>query len=272
MTDRSEASSILYKEVWLFLISILILNAIFVTAIAMEWLPRRYFADGRLYLLVGTLVGAIVVMRGPRTVIELVKPLLVVRFNWLWFFIAMFWPIVFSVTFVIVRSILTGDEMKIIGPGFQLFYRDGFLLNIFILALIGEIVWVGYCLKNLSKFHSLVLTALIVGTFWSLWWTPMMYHQIGIVPNLEIIGLTMNMIGIAFFCGFFYTLTGSGLPILFMQFCFNNSILAFPVLPGASSQLSYQIYSGLYMLIGMFCVVILLPYIQRRRGMAAAPA
>lgn len=266
MTETDQAPRRLRTEVWLFFIAILILNSLFVAGIGEGLIPKHYFSKGRLVLLLGTLVGAIVVMRGPRAVLELIKPLLVWRISPLWFIAAFLWPILFAVTFVIGRSFVMDIPLEIIGGGIKLFSREGFLLNMLIVALVGEIVWVGYAIRNLSKFHPLAIAALITGTFWTLWWGPMMIYQIGIVPGLDFLGLWMNMVGIAFFCAFFYTLTRSGLVILVMQFCYNGSSLAFPILPNAEGLLSYQIYSALYMITGFLFLTVLLPIFRRRQA------
>lgn len=252
-------------EVWLFFISILILNTVFVTGVGQGWIPQQYFSQGRFVLLAGTLAAVVLLSRGPGSVLGLVKPLFVWRISPWWFVAALLWPILFSITFVIGQSVVTGTPLEIFSSGVELLGRRRFLIAIFIAALVGEIVWVGYAIRNLSKSHSLVVAALITGTFWGLWWLPMVIFDIGIVPELSFLGLWMNMVGIAFFCAFFYTLTHSGLVILVMQFCFNSCVLAFPVLPNTAGPIAYQVYSGLYMIIGFLFLTVLLPNLVRKR-------
>ena len=266
MTDSTSAPTSLRTEVWCFFAAILLLNTAFVVAVGEGLIPRHHFPNGRLLLLGGTLVAVMVLFRGPRALLELVRPLLVWRLSPLWFLAAFLLPAVFSALFVIGRAVLSGAPLEILGPGFPLLQRDGFLLNILIVALVGEIVWVGYAIRTLNKFYSLTMAAVITGTFWALWWLPMVLYSVGVTPGLPFTGLWMNMLGIAFFCAFFYKATGSGLVILGMQFCVACSVLAFPVLPNIAGATSYQIYAALYMVLGFLAVVVLLPMFQKHRS------
>ncbi len=252
------------REVWFFFVAIFIINSVFVIGVGQDWIPRHYFPQGRFFLLGGTLAVVVLLSRGPGSVLGLLKPLSVWRISPLWFVLAFLWPILFCVLFVIGQAVMTGAPVEIFAPGVELLRRQRFLVNIFIAALVGEIVWVGYAIRNLSKSYSLTGAALITGTFWGLWWLPMVIYEVGIVPELSFLGLWMNMVGIAFFCAFFYTLTGSGLVILVMQFCFNSCVLAFPVLPNTAGPIAYQVFSGLYMVVGFLFLTVLLPRLQRR--------
>lgn len=260
------------REVWFFFLAILILNSAFVTGVGQGWIPKHYFPQGRFLLLGGTLAAVVLLSRGPGSVWGLVKPLLVWRVPPFWFLAAFLWPILFSVAFVIGHAIFSDRPLEILGPGADLLTRQRFIINIFIAALVGEIVWVGYAIRTLSKSYSLVIAALVTGTFWGLWWLPMVIFEIGIVPDLSFLGLWMNMVGIAFFCAFFYTLTGSGLVILVMQFCFNCCVLAFPVLPNTAGAVGYQVYSALYMIVGFLFLVVLLPILKNRHHAISADA
>lgn len=259
-------------EVWIFFAAILVLNTAFVLAVGEGLIPKHHFPRGRLVLLGGTLAAVVLLFRGPKALFELIRPLFVWRISPLWFIAAFLLPAVFSALFVIGRAVLTGAPIEILGPGAQLLERDGFLLNILIVALVGEIVWVGYAIRTLSLFHSLRMAAIITGTFWAAWWLPMVIYSVGVTPGLPFFGLWMNMLGIAFFCAFFYKATGSGLVILGMQFCVACSVLAFPVLPNIAGALSYQIYSALYMVLGFLTLTVLLPMVQGRAGEAPAGA
>lgn len=265
MTPTTTAPAALRTEIWVFLIAIVVINFIFVTGVGEEIIPGKYYSRGRLVLLGGALVAIVFFARGFKGLFELIQPLFVWRVSPVWFVLAVLWPIVFAAAFVVGQSMVTGAPLELFNQsGLRLFQREGFLLNIFMLALIGEIVWVGYAVRNLSKFYSRQLTAVITGTFWALWWVPMMIYQIGIIPDLTYAGLWMGQVGIAFFCLFFYQVTRSGLVILMMQYCFNLTLIAFPVLPGNAGAAAYDLFCGLYLVLGFLSVTLVLPRLLRQ--------
>lgn len=264
-TNRRYAAQ---AEVWIFFLAIILVNTAFVAFIAEDVLPKSLFPRGRFLLLGAVLAAVVFLSRGFWATIDLVRPLTVWRINPVWFLVAALWPILFSVGFVIAKILVTGGEWQIVSPGIGLLTQPRLLTTIFIAALVGEIVWVGYAIRNLGHHYPKTVAALLTGTAWALWWLPMAYYQIGIVPGLSMVGLWMNMVGIAFFCTFFYTLTGSGLVIFAMQFCFNSSILAFPVLPRSGGPWTYEVYSALYMVVGFLFVTVLMPRLQARRAAA----
>ncbi len=244
-------------EVAAFFAAILVLNTALVTGVAQGWLPDGLFSRGRFYLLAATLAVVVLIARGWPAVVDLVRPLTVWRVRPVWFVAAMLLPVVFSVGFLLLKAAVTGTPPVILGSGIEILHRRSLLVSIFISALIGEIVWVGYALRMLRAHMRIELACVITGTVWGLWWLPMMHFGIGIVPNLTLIGLWMNMIGIAFFCAFFYLRTGSGLVILAMQFVFNCATLAFAVLE--SGPATYNAFAALYMLAGLMAVRFGLP-------------
>ena len=250
-------------EVWIFFAAILFLNTAFVLAVGEGLIPKHHFPRGRLVLLGGTLAAVVLLFRGPKALFELIRPLFVWRISPLWFIAAFLLPAVFSAAFIVGKAVLIGEPVEILGPGVELLQRDGFLLRVLFVALVGEIVWVGYAIRTLSTFHSLRMAAIITGTFWAAWWLPMVIYSLGVTPGLPVVGLWMNMLGIAFFCAFFYKATGSGLVILAMQFCVSCSVLAFPVLPNIAGLTSYYFYSALYMVLGFLAVTVVLPMMER---------
>ena len=269
MTTSVAAPVKLRTEVWVFLIAIVVINFAFVAAVGEGWIDDKYYARGRLALLGGALVVVVFFARGLSGILELIKPLFVWRVSPIWFALAVLVPIIFAMVFVVTRSLILGEPLVLFNQsGLALFQRDGFLLNIFMIALIGEIVWVGYAIRHLAKFYSLQLTAIITGTCWALWWAPMMVYEIGIIPGLTVPGLWAGQVAVALSCTFFYFATRSGLVILAMQYCFNLSLLAFPVLPGSIGTFGFELYSVIYMALGLVAVTFILPWAQKR-GLAA---
>lgn len=245
------------SEVAAFFAAILVLNTMLVIGVAQGWLPDALFSRGRFYLLAATLAGVVLIARGPAAVLDLVRPLLVWRVAPVWFLAAALLPILFSVVFLLAAAAVKGSEPVILGSGLDLLQRRRVLVSIFISALIGEIVWVGYALRMLRHHIRVDLACVMTGTVWGLWWLPMVHFDMGIVPNLTFVGLWMNMVGIAFFCAFFYLRTGSGLVILTMQFVFNSATLAFAMLELGPA--TYNAFAAAYMAAGYAAVRFGLP-------------
>lgn len=269
MTDSVSAPHRLRIEIWVFFAVLFILNTAFVVSIGEGWLDKKYFPRGRLLLLGGTLVGVVLLSRGVRAALDLLKPLLAWRVPPHLFVIALLWPFVFALSFVVMRTLVIGGPLQLTNPGgIEFLQRDGILGRIFIVSLIGEIVWVGYAISNLSKFHKLPVAAAITGVFWGLWWLPMIIYTLGVIPGMSFLGLGMNVLGVAFFCAFFYALTRSGLVILLMQFFFNCAVLSIPVLPGIAGVRAFEAFAASYMILGFLAVTFLLPWIQQRQATA----
>lgn len=265
----SDGTSGAPSDVFIFFFVVLSINAVFVTLIAAEVLPKLLYPRGRFYLLGLVLVAVVFLLRGHRAVLKLFTPLLAWRFNPIWLVVAVLWPFFSAFVFVVVKTLITGSEWQLISPGIHLLTQQRLLGTIFIAALIGEIVWIGYAVRTLSLKFSKVTASLMTGMVWALWWLPMVYFQIGVIPGLSWFGLSMNMMGIALFCTFFYSITKSGLPILAMQFCYNCAVLTFPVMPKSGGLGTYEIYSLTYLLAGLFAVIVLLPRIQKIQARSA---
>lgn len=244
-------------EVWTFFGVILALNTILVVGVTQDWLPGALFSRGRFYLMFVVLVAVVFVYRGWRATLGTLQPLTVWRVSPTWFLLAVLVPIVASVLFLLLWAAITWSSPDILGSGLHLLSRPNLLLTIFISSLVGEIVWVGFAIRMLRHHYPVALVCAIVGTAWGLWWLPMVYFEMGVIPNLTFVGLWMNMIGIAFFCAFFYLRTGSGLVILVMQFVYNCAALAFAVIDSGAA--AYNTFSALYMIAGYLAVRFGLP-------------
>lgn len=263
------------SDVFVFFAVVVGVNLVFVGLIAEEILPRFLFPRGRFYLLGLILIAVVFLMRGPRAVWGIFAPLFVWRFNPLWIVAAAVWPFLFAFLFTVGKIVITGSEWEIFSRAVGLLSQPRLLVTIFVAALVGEIVWIGYALRTLGQRYPKILAAIMTGIAWTLWWMPMVYFNVGVFPDLTWTGLTLNMIGIVFFCTFFYSITGSGLSILAMQTCYACSILTFPVMPKSGGPLTYELYAILYFLTGLFFVTMLLPWIQKQewspRGVALGP-
>ncbi len=228
-------------EVWIFLILLVVVNAIFVTGIVEGVIPERLYHLGRFVLLASVLFGLIFLIRGWGGVWEVLKPLLEWRRSpWLYLF-AFAWTLALCLFVLFIKGCFTGDFLTLaeLTPGLKKITDPALLRTLAFSSFAGEIVWIGYAVRKLSSQFTLYVSALIVGTFWTMWWLPMAYHNYGIIPNLPLLALLINQMGIAAMCAFVYHHTRSALLVLVMQFIFNSTILVFPITPDEGGPLTY---------------------------------
>ncbi|MCK0140581.1 CPBP family glutamic-type intramembrane protease [Aliiroseovarius sp. F47248L] len=233
-------------EVWVFLFGIVILNACFITAIANGILPRGLYNWGRFLLLASYLVFVVYLARQMGGVWSLIKPMGVWRVPLKWFLLAAIWGAMNAIIVLVLKGLILGTGLSEIHASFEVISRPRLILVIVISSFVGEIVWIGYAVQKLSVRFTPFVSALIVGLFWTAWWTPMVFMQIGIVPELPLGGLLLNQTGIAIMCAYFYARTGSGLVVLTMQIFFNSSILVFPIAPTTGGVATYWGFAMFY--------------------------
>jgi membrane protease YdiL (CAAX protease family) len=183
-------------EVWIFLMMLVLVNALFVTGIVAGILPEGLYHLGRFALLGSLLFGLIFLFRGFQGVWEVLSPLLEWRRSpWLYGF-AFAWTLIICLVVLFVKGCITGDflTMAELTPGLDKITDPVLLRTIAVSSLAGEIVWIGYAVRKLSNQFTLYVSALIVGAFWTMWWLPMAYHGYGIIPNLPILALLIRWV------------------------------------------------------------------------------
>lgn len=233
-------------EVWVFLWGIVIVNALFVGAIANKIIPFKFYGYGRFALLAAVLVAVIFLARGWRGIVELLRPMLVWRVHPGWFVLAYFWGIANCILVLLIKGIVTGNGLEQIEWSLQLARRPGVLAVVAVSSFVGEIVWVSYAIRRLTDRFTPYIAGLIVGIFWTLWWVPMVLLNIGVVANLPLAALLLNQMGVAAMCAFFYWHSRSGLVVLVLQMMVNLSILIFPVAPVSGGIPTYWVFALTY--------------------------
>jgi membrane protease YdiL (CAAX protease family) len=229
-------------ELWVFLCLIVIANALFIGAIAQGILPDWVYAYGRFLLLASVLITVVALYRGRAALLDLLRPMTVWRVAPGWFVLATLWP----PTMCIVTLLITGEPLR--KPDGGLIHEPLIMFNILLASFVGEIVWVSYAIGRLSRRLSVLLAGLVVGFFWTLWWVPMVVYGHGVIQELPIGALMLNMMGIAAMCAFVYSKTGSGLVVLALQVMVNSSLLVFPVIPTTGGAPIYWIFAIVYFL------------------------
>lgn len=218
-------------EVWIFLHLILLVNAIFVAGIATEWLPFRLYNWGRFLLLAGVLFSIVFLSRGIGGILDTLRPMKNYRVRPAWYAFALLIAPFSAALFLFGKGLLQGNGIPTIDLKFSLITRFDILRVVVIGSLIGEVVWISYCLRMLRQRMSFYLAGLIVGLYWGLWWLPMVIFNVGVIPDMNFTGLIIGQTGIGMMCAFLYAKTHSGLLVFMMQVMVNSVFLVFPVAP-----------------------------------------
>ena len=162
----------------------------------------------------------------------------------------------FSLTFAFIISCITLLLKGIYyGEGYASFlelnYRDIPLrafIGLLLWAFLGEVVWVSYCVRELSKITKPFYAGQIVAFFWTLWLIPIALLGEGVFPDIPILSLLIFMMGTAGMCAFIYSQTKSGIGVLILQYMQNLTLSSLPVTPTNGGAPTYTAYSIIYFL------------------------
>jgi hypothetical protein len=247
--NRENLYSFIRKyEIWIFLFFAPISNAVFVYGIKLHLIPGRLYIHGRFFLLLFLLMAMVKFSRGNSGLKDLFKPMLMWKVPLRWYvFVLFFAPSVACLT-LYLRSLYLGIDFTDFTLNFSYFEEFLFTFNLILFALVGEVVWVSFAVRQLSKIMNPFFASQIVGVVWALWWTPIVIFNIGVIPNLPILALIINMMGAAGMCSIVYGQTKSGICVWILQILFNSTYLIFPISPDADIQ-TYWTYSIVYFLV-----------------------
>ena len=67
------------------------------------------------------------------------------------------------------------------------------MFNIILWAFVGEVVWVSYAVRELSKVMNILFASQIVGLTWGFWWAPIVWLNFGVIPDLPLWPMIINM-------------------------------------------------------------------------------
>ena len=220
-------------EIWIFLFFAPITSAVFVIGVKLHVIPGRLYMHGRFFLLLLLLIGLIKLTRGNSGIKELFKPMMIWKVPLRWYAFAFFFASSIACLALFLRALYLGGDFSIFILNFSYFTDINFVLNLVFFAFIGEVVWVSFAVRQLTKTMNPLFASLIVGLVWALWWTPIAIYNVGVIENLPIPALVINMMGAAGVCAIVYLNTKSGLCVWILQSMLNSSCLLFPVSPGA---------------------------------------
>lgn len=235
-------------EIWIFLFFAPISNAIFVYGVKLHLIPGRLYIYGRFFLLLFLLMAMVKFSRGNNGLKDLFKPMLMWKVPLRWYvFVFIFAPSVACLT-LYIRSLYLGIDFTDFALNFDTFRESLFTFNLILFALVGEVVWVSFAVRQLSKIMNPFFASQIVGAVWAFWWIPVVLFNVGVIKDLPILPLIINMMGAAGMCAIVYGQTKSGICVWILQILFNSSYIFFPVSPGVDIH-TYWTFSIVYYLV-----------------------
>lgn len=235
-------------EIWIFLLLAPISCAVFVYGIHLHLIPGRLYLHGRFFILLFLLMAIVKLARGNSGLKELFKPMLVWKVPLGWYFFSFFFAASIACLTLYLRSLYLGINFTDITLNYTLFGKIDFTFNVIFYALIGEVVWVSFAVRQLSKIINPFFASQIVGVVWALWWIPIVLFDVGVIHNLPIGALMINMMGAAGMCAIVYGQTKSGICVWILQVMLNSSCIIFPVAASVNTQ-TYWTFSIVYFLV-----------------------
>lgn len=241
-------------EIWIFLLFAPITSAIFVYGVHLHLIPGRLYLHGRFFVLLFLLIGMVKLTRGNAGLKDLFKPMLIWKVPVRWYLFAFFFASSIACLTLYLRSLYLGVDFTDFTLNFSYFSSFYFTFNIILFALVGEVVWVSFAVRELSKIMNPFFASQIVGAIWTLWWIPIVIMNDGVIEDLPIVALMINMMGAAGMCAFIYGKTKSGICVWVLQIMLNSSCLIFPVSPRSdvTTYWAFSIFYFLVMLVFMF--------------------
>ncbi|GAA4976832.1 hypothetical protein [Algibacter aquimarinus] len=246
-------------EVWIFLILAPISNTIFVYLRILELIPGRVYMYGRFLILLFLLIVIVKITKGNVGLKNIFKPMKKWHIPFKWYFFALiFAPSVACLTLFLKANYL--GDFSIFKMNVSLINNFDFMFNIILWAFVGEVVWVSYAVRELSKVMNILFASQIVGLTWGFWWAPIVWLNFGVIPDLPLWPMIINMMGAAGMCAYIYVQTKSGICVWLLQCMLNTSIVLFQVAPTTGGILTYKVFSILY-----FTVMLVFMYSLNRR-------
>ncbi|MGJ8593053.1 MAG: hypothetical protein ACSHXF_10915 [Aquaticitalea sp.] len=233
-------------EIWIFLILSPIINTLVVYANIEGLISGALYTHGRFYVMLLLLMGIVKYTRGVEGIKDMFRPMTNWKVHPKWYLFGFLFALLIATVTLIVKSLYLDVE-------FSSLYKFNIpgIYNVFVImlwAFVGEVVWVSYSVRELSKKMKPFPASQIVGFFWTLWWIPVVYLNISVIANLPIWALFLNVLGAAGMCTIIYAYSKSGICVWILQFMMNLSLILLPVSPALSDEPTYGVYSVLYFL------------------------
>jgi len=220
------------------------MNGLMTYARSEELISYFGYTNGRFYALLFLLLFIVMLTKGFKGVLNLFRPMLKWKINPKWYLLSFVFAATLGLTTLLIKGLYTGS--------FSAFSLNiptlKFSFYLLTWAFLGEVVWISYAVRELSKITNPFYASQIIGVFWTLWWLPSVYVNVGVIENLPILPLFFNMMGASGMCAIIYAQTKSGVCVLLLQYMLNMSLIILPISPG-SGVLTYSTFGILYFLV-----------------------
>lgn len=250
-------------EIWVFLILAPLANLAMTYASNNDLISYFTYTNGRFYVLLFLLLFIVLFTKGFNGILNLFRPMLKWKIKSKWYLFSLLFAFTIGVLTLLLRAIYDGN-----------FEAMAFTLNvptlkfsIFLLswAFLGEVVWISYAVRVLSKITKPFYASQIIGIFWTLWWLPSVYINVGVIEDLPVWPLFLNMMGAAGMCAIVYDKTRSGLCVLLLQFMLNMSLILLPISPTGGGSSTYTMFAVIYFLTMLVFMYFMQPKINQQQ-------
>ena len=199
------------------------------------------------------------ITKGNEGVKDLFRPMLIWKIHPKWYLFSLLFAITIGLITLSIKALFHRDmsflSFNIHIPPLK------FALSVLSWAFLGEVVWIGYAVRELSKIIKPFYASQIIGFVWTLWWLPSVYINIGVIAHLPVLPLFLNMMGAAGMCTIIYSKTKSGICVLVIQSMLNMSLILLPISPDAGRN-TYTIFAVLYFVIMLGFMYLMPPKIN----------
>lgn len=232
------------QEVWIFLMLAPLLNAVITYASSKGIIGGSAYQHGRFFALLSLLICVVAYTKGIEGVKNLFRPMLIWKINPKWYLFSLLFSLTVCAFALLLKSFYYGIDYS----SLMKFDFPPLRISIMLLAwaFMGEVVWVSYAIRELSKTLKPFYASQIIGFFWTCWWLPSVIIDVGVISDLPLWALLLNMMGAAGMCAIVYRKTKSGICVWILQFMLNMSLLILPVSPTVGGAPTYQAFAVLY--------------------------
>jgi len=233
-------------EIWIFLVLAPLLNTVMTYAHSKGIIYGFVYTHGRFYALMLLLVIIVKYTKGTEGIKDLFRPMLKWKIHPKWFLFSLLFSLTICAITLLLKSFYYDTEYaSLLKFDFPPLKSTVILMT---WAFMGEVVWVSYAVRELSKKMKPFYASQIIGFFWTCWWAPSILINIGVIYDLPLWSLLFNMLGAAGMCAVVYGKTKSGLCVWLLQYMMNMSVLILPVAPQVGGAETYSTYAVLYFL------------------------
>ncbi|MGJ8550154.1 hypothetical protein [Winogradskyella wichelsiae] len=234
-------------EVWIFLVLCPVVNVFFVLTRVEGYISESTYNTGRFCILLFMLICILKYTRGNKGIKNLFKPMLTWKVHPKWYILSLVFPATIALMTLVLKSFYNDVDYDTFITVKTTTLRA--YIAYMVWAFLGEVVWVSYCIRELSKITKPFYAGQIVAVFWTLWFIPVILLGEGIMPEIPIISAFIFMFGVAGMCSFIYSRTKSGICVLILQSMVNLTLVSFPISPTNGGAPTYTTFGIIYFLV-----------------------